>query len=62
MAKITESAIELLAFQRLKSLGYQYLYGSDIAPDASTGSATGAISDDIRDSIEQVLFLNRVEM
>jgi len=33
MTKITESAIELLAIQRLESLGYHYLYGPDIAPD-----------------------------
>ena len=33
MIKITESAIELLAIQRLEALGYHYLYGPDIASD-----------------------------
>ncbi|MCL6103724.1 MAG: type I restriction endonuclease, partial [Bacteroidetes bacterium] len=61
MTKITESAIELLAIKRLESLGYHYLYGPDIAPDASTGSATGVASEDIRDSFEQVLLLSRLQ-
>lgn len=61
MPRITENHIELLAIQRLESLGYHYLYGPDIAPDASTSSATGAIFDDIRDSFEQVLLLNRLK-
>jgi type I restriction enzyme R subunit len=33
--KITENHIELLAIQRLESLGYKYLYGSDVAPDGT---------------------------
>ena len=61
MTRITENHIELLAIQRLESLGYQYLYGPEIAPDASTGSATGAISADIRDSFEQVLLISRMK-
>jgi type I restriction enzyme R subunit len=61
MTKITESAIELLALKRLEDLGYHYLYGPDIAPDASTGSATGVASKDNRDSYEQVLLLNRLK-
>jgi len=44
--KITESAIELLAIQRLESLGYQYLYGPEIAPDGHSPE---------RDLFEQVL-------
>ena len=51
MTKITESAIELLAIQRLESLGYKYLYGPDIAPDGPSPE---------RDSFEQVLLLNRL--
>ena len=50
MAKITESAIELLAIQRLESLGYNYQYGPDIASDGHSPE---------RDSFEQVLLLNR---
>jgi type I restriction enzyme R subunit len=61
MPRITENLIELLAIQHLESLGYHYLYGPDIAPDASPSSATGAITDDIRDSFEQVLLLNRLK-
>ena len=61
MTRITENHIELLAIQRLESLGYKYLYGPEIAPDASTSSATGAISDDIRDSFEQVLLVSRLK-
>jgi len=51
MTKITESAIELLAIQRLESLGYKYLYGPDGAPDGPSPE---------RDSFEQVLLLNRL--
>ena len=61
MPRITENLIELLAIQHLESLGYHHLYGPDIAPDVSTSSATGAIPDDIRDSFEQVLLLNRLK-
>jgi len=50
--KITESAIELLAIQRLESLGYHYLYGPEIAPDGHSPE---------RDSFEQVLILNRLK-
>lgn len=52
MTKITESAIELLAIQRLESLGYNYLYGPDIATDGYSPE---------RDSFEQVLLLNRIK-
>lgn len=62
MTRIIENLIERIAIQCLESLGYHYLYGSAIAPDASTSSAPGTISDDIRDSIEQVLLINRVKM
>ena len=33
MSKVTENDIELLAVEDLENLGYQYLYGPDIAPD-----------------------------
>jgi len=36
MTKMTESAIEELALERLQQLGYAYLYGPDIAPDGET--------------------------
>lgn len=36
MHRLTESAIETLAIERLQSLGYSYVYAPDIAPDAAT--------------------------
>lgn len=33
MSRITESAIEQLAIEKLEALGYQYVYGSAIAAD-----------------------------
>jgi len=51
-AKITEDQIELLAIERLETLGYSYLYGPDIAPDCDNPE---------RDSFEDVLFLARLE-
>jgi len=36
MSKMTESAIEDLALERLQRLGYAYYYGPDIAPDGAT--------------------------
>ena len=41
-SRITESTIEKFAIELLKKQGYQYIYAPDIAPDASTSSATGA--------------------
>ncbi|WP_047550085.1 type I restriction endonuclease subunit R [Methylotenera sp. G11] len=35
MQKLTESAIETLAIERLQALGYGYVYAPDIAPDAA---------------------------
>ena len=52
MTKITESAIELLAIQRLESLGYNYLYGPEIAPDGHSPE---------RETFEQILLLNRLK-
>ncbi len=34
MSKLTESAIELFAIEQFEQLGYQYVYGPSIAPDA----------------------------
>ena len=34
MNKLTESAIETFAIEQLEQLGYQYVYGPSIAPDA----------------------------
>ena len=49
--KITESAIESLAIERLETLGYQYLYGPDIAPDSDTPE---------RERFEDVVLLERL--
>ena len=35
-ASLTESEIETLAIERLQSLGFNYIYGPDIAPDSAT--------------------------
>lgn len=51
MSHLTENHIELLAIQRLESLGYKYLYGPDIACDGITPE---------RDSYHQVLLLTRL--
>jgi type I restriction enzyme, R subunit len=40
MFKLTESAIENLAIEQLERLGYQYIYGADIAPDAKNSERT----------------------
>jgi len=52
MAKITESAIELLAIQRLEMLGYEYIYAPNIAPDGETPE---------RETYEQVLLVDRLK-
>jgi len=46
---INENDIELLAVEQLNSLGYEYRYGPDIAPDGEMPE---------RESYEQVLLLN----
>lgn len=51
MTHITENHIELLAIERLEQLGYDYVYGPDIAFDSETPE---------RDSFEQVLLLQRL--
>jgi type I restriction enzyme R subunit len=52
MSKITENHIELLAIERLEQLGYDYIYGPDIAPDAVTPE---------RENYEQVILAQRLK-
>lgn len=52
MTRITENTIENFAIQLLEGLGYGYLYGPSIAPDAERPE---------RVSFSQVLLLNRLE-
>ena len=63
--KITESQIENLAIELLESLGYQYISGPDIAPDASTSPTTGSGQRSAffqkRSSFEEVLLLERLQ-
>jgi type I restriction enzyme R subunit len=51
MTHITENHIELLTIERLEALGYEYIYGPDIAPDSETPE---------RSSFEQVLLIDRL--
>ena len=51
MQKLTESAIETLATERLQSMGFDYVYGPDIAPDAASPE---------RESFADVLLLSRL--
>jgi len=52
MTRITENHIELLAIQRLESLGYLYLYGPDIASDGTNPE---------RVAYDQVLLVQRLK-
>jgi len=52
MNKITEDTIELLAIEKLKALGYHYLYAPDIAPDTPQAE---------RSSFEEVLLIGRLQ-
>ena len=52
MRPLTESDIESLAIEKLQDLGYQYLYGPDVAPDSDHPE---------RRSFEEVLLLGRVQ-
>jgi len=51
MTKITESAIEELAIERLEASGYRYVYAPSIAPDSETPE---------RESFEDVLLIERL--
>ncbi|MCB0507123.1 MAG: type I restriction endonuclease subunit R [Flavobacteriales bacterium] len=52
MTRINENTIETFAIEMLKTLGYQYIYAPNIAPDAEHAE---------RDNFEQVLLLNRLQ-
>lgn len=52
MTRITENTIEAFAIELLEQLGYQYLYGPEVAPDAAQPE---------RDTFEQVLLMGRLE-
>ena len=51
MDKLTETAIESLAIERLQALGFDYVYGPDIAPDAANPE---------REGFAEVLLLGRL--
>ena len=51
MRKIDESAIETLAIERLQTLGFDYVYAPEIAPDSSNPERT---------SFTDVLLLSRL--
>ena len=51
MHKLTECTIETLAIERLQALGFDYVYGPDIAPDSANPE---------RGSFAEVLLLNRL--
>jgi len=57
MTRITENSIEEFAIELLEKLGYESVYGPDIAPDGDT--STGSMSDK-RESYEQVLLFDRL--
>lgn len=62
MAHITENIIESFVIELLEKLGYTYIYGPHIAPFSSD---EGAVADrggqDIRNSYEEVLLINRLQ-
>lgn len=49
--RLNENAIELLAIKRLEALGYEYVYGGDIAPDSASPE---------RESFADVLLIERL--
>lgn len=51
MSKLSESEIETLAIERLQTLGFDYVYGPDIAPDSLNPE---------RDSFAEVLLTKRL--
>lgn len=50
-ARLTESEIETLAIERIQALGFDYVYGPDIAPDSANPE---------RESFADVLLNNRL--
>ncbi len=65
MTRLTENKIEEFGIKLLERLGYQYLYGPDIAPIPSSGGVD-SIEDgrrggpDTREDYSQILLLNRL--
>lgn len=59
MTKITENDIELWAIEELQNLGWKYIHGSVIAPDASTSSASGTQPE--RNSYSDVILKGRLQ-
>jgi len=57
MNRLTESAIEEFTIELLEKLKYQYIYAPDIAPDASTSSASLTK----RKTFEDVLLIERLQ-
>ena len=57
MKKLIENDIELFTIEQLEKLGYEYLSGSLIAPDASTSSAQAPK----RESFEDVILFDRLK-
>ena len=55
MFKLTESAIENLAIEQFEQLGYQYIYGPSIAPDAENSERTRWDEVLLRGRLEQAL-------
>lgn len=52
MENLNENAIEILAIERLRALGYEYIYAPNIAPDGITPE---------RESFADVLLINRLQ-
>ncbi len=57
MIRMTENCIEEFAVELLEKLGYEAVYGPDIAPDGD--NSTGSMHDK-RESYEQVLLIDRL--
>ena len=57
MIRMTENSIEEFAIELLEKLGYEAVYGPDIAPDGD--NSTGSMHDK-RESYEQVLLIDRL--
>lgn len=59
MTRLTENKIEEFGIKLLERLGYEYLYGPDIAPDLPPGQAGGENPE--RNSYEDILLTNRLK-
>ncbi|AKA35127.1 type I restriction endonuclease subunit R [Flagellimonas lutaonensis] len=57
MTRITENSIEDFAIKLLEHLGYEYIYGPSIAPDAEDSALSGV---ERRTSFEEVLLTQRL--